>query len=225
MGTPAAAGAVSTGIGTATNAYGQQQGIDAMDRVWRQEQGAQRGYDAALQQRTDDLIAGIGPQTLVNPQGAQVLGDRSDRVARNAAGAAKKNNARRKGGNVEGQARVSQNLQSILTRALSDGRVQAALQALTSGQTKVDMLGRQFGQDANVIRGDANRSASTLPMRTAAAGMTGGGARQIGTLFNNLGQGAISYGMAQPATPAPDPLAGDYPRRPRVDPLTGLAQV
>lgn len=225
MGSPATAGAVTTGIGTAANAYGQRQGIDAMDRVWRNEQGAQRGFDAALQGRTNDLIAGINPQTLMNPQGKTELVAKSDTVARNTAGAVGKANARKKGRNPEGEARVNQNLQSVLARVLGDGRVQAALQALTSGQNKVDLLGRQFNQDANVIRGDARRHASTLPQRQDAAGMTGGAARQIGTLFNNLGQGAMSYGMAQPPAPPPATAVGDFRRRPLVDPLTGHAQV
>lgn len=203
MGTYAApAGLGMTGAGIGLNAYGQDQAARAMDRAWDGQMAAQRGYDAALNARTQQLIQGINPGTLMAPKVAAETQAKLDTASQNTANAVAKAGARKGGGSsggAEGQARTAQALQMTLARALQDNRVQAALRALTSGQQKVDLLGRQFGVDAGMIRGDAQRWAGLVPLQQQAAGMEGGWARNIGNAFNQFGQLGMMYGMSQPS--------------------------
>lgn len=234
MGTSAAPiGAGTTAAGTAINAYGQHQGLSAINDAINRQTGAQRGFDQQLQGRTQQLIAGINPATLFNTAGAQQLQGKTDAAATNTASAVAALRARKgAAGGPEQAAQQGQQLHAVLAGALQDSHVQAALRALTSGQQNIDLLGRQYAGDAGRIRGDATQWGNLLPLQEQAAGQAGSATRQIGTLFNTVGQGAMSYGMAQPTNPwqqpAPNystsaPNAADT-RRPVVDPLTGRAQ-
>lgn len=202
MGTYAApAGLAGVGIGTGLNAFGQAQGLDAMRDVWRGQDQAQAGFNQQLAAKTNELIGGLDLNRILGGQAAQQRQSQLDAGSRNAASAAQKVAGRRTAGarsGAESNARAAQAVQTTLARALQDGRVQAILAGLQQGGQHTDMLGRRFGIDAGNIRRDAQAWAGLAPMQEQAAGMTGGWARQIGGLFNTLGQGAMMYGMMQP---------------------------
>lgn len=213
MGTYAApAGLGMTGAGIGLNAYGQDQAARAMNRAWGAQTSAQRGYDAALDARTQQLIQNLTPETLVAPQVAAETRQKLDTTSKNTASAVAKAGSR-KGGGAESKARNAQAMQDTLVRALQDNRVQAALRALTSGQQRVNLLGREYGVDAGMIRGDANQWAKLVPMQQQAAGMEGGWARSVGNAFNQFGQLGMAYGMSQPKAQAaaPAPIPGQSP--------------
>lgn len=204
MGTYAGpAGMVGTGVGTGLDAYGQAQGLKAMRNVWRGQDQAQAQYDAQLRAKTDELIRGINPQAMMGTEAAQARTAQMDGAAKNLVQSAQRQAGARTGGSrggAESRAQVAQAQQGTLANALAGNRLAGILAGLQQGGAGMDMLGRRYALDAGNIRGDARRWAGLADMQEKAAGMTGGWARQIGGLFNTLGQGAMMYGMAQPKT-------------------------
>jgi hypothetical protein len=207
MGVAAPVGLGATVAGTGLNAYGQNQAERAMNDAWDNQMGAQRGYDSQLNSRTQQLINQINPNALLQPKVADQTLATLNTGSNNAANAVAAAGARKTGGargGAEAQARNTPALHATLASALQDNHVQAALRALNVGGQNVDMLGRQYAVDAGNIRGDAQRWAGLVPLQQQAAGLVGGEARQIGSLFSNGGQAAMMYGMSQPASqPAP----------------------
>jgi hypothetical protein len=200
MGVPVAnAGLASTGVGTGVQAYGNAQGLKAMREVWGAQDEAQRGYDAQLAQKTAELIAALKPGVAGAAEG-QARTAQLDTGAKNlvaavqAQGGAKTGGAR---GGAETKAVSAQSNGATLANALKDNQM--------------DMLGRRYGLEAGNIRNDSRRWANLAPLQEQAAGMIGGWARQIGGLFNTLGQGAMSYGMAQPRDGSPPPRYDETP--------------
>lgn len=197
----AAAGAGGMAGGNLLNVFGQMQGLDAMRDVWQSQGAAQRGFNRDLQQRTEQLLESLQLHGLLGADQGNAVRSRLDAGSGNLVKAIQAQAGRRKGGaagGVESRAHNTQAIQSTLAQALQSNRVQALLAALQHGGAGTDLLGRQFGQDANVIRGDARGWAALAPMQEQAAQQEGGWARQLGGMFNSLGQAGVAYGMSQP---------------------------
>lgn len=213
MGTYAApAGLGATGVGTGVQAYGNSQALKAMRDVWSRQDAAQAGYDTQLQQKTAELIASLNPGVAGAAEGqartAQLDAGAKNLVAATTAQAGKKGGAR---GGAESKAIAKQAQGATLANALKDNNLQGILAGLQQGGTQMNLLGRKYSQESGNIRGDARRWASLAPMQEQAAGMEGGWARQLGGLFNSLGQMGMAYGMSQPKADAPAPMPGSDP--------------
>ena len=199
----AAGGLAATGVGTGINAYGQSQALDAMRDVWSGQDRAQAGYNAQLAARTEEMLKGINLDQVLGSDVGQKRTAALDTSAKNAVSAVQTQAGKRtKGsrGGAESRARVAESNKATLARSLQGNRLAGILAGLSRGGQDMDMLGRSFALDARNIRNDSQRWANLAPMQEQAAGMKGGPARQIGSLFNTLGQGAMFYGMAQPSS-------------------------
>lgn len=199
MGAAAPIGAGAMVAGTALNAYGQNQALDAMRDVWGNARAQQAGYDQAINQRQQQMLAQIDPNAITGAATKAKVGGQMDAAARNATAAVQKQAGRRRG-NAEGKAVAQQAQGGQLAQLLRSGKLAAMIQGLQGGGQNLDMLGRQMGLDTNVIRGDARQAASVVPMYENAAAMQGAWARQGGQLLSGLGQFGVMAGMA--ASPA-----------------------
>jgi hypothetical protein len=211
MGSPMAGyGAAGVGAGTALNAVGQAQGLDAMRKAWRDQAQAQAGFDSQLSARTAELINGVGLDKATGSEKRAAVGKQMEASTRNAVAAQGKAAGRKRGGargGAEARAVSAQANQGGLMAALRDGRLASILAGMQSGGQNMDMLGRTYGMEAGNIRGDASRYLNNVaPLQQQAAGMNGQALRGIGSLFNTLGQGAMMYGMSQPAGGIQKPL-------------------
>lgn len=193
--------------GTALNAYGQNQALDAMRDVWGNARAQQAGYDQAIDQRQQQMLAQIDPNAITGAATRAKVGGQMDASARNATAAAQKQAGRRRG-NAEGKAVAQQAQGGQLAQLLRSGKLAAMIQGLQSGGQNVDMLGRQMGLDTNVIRSDARQAASLVPMYENAAQMRGMWARQGGQLLTGLGQAGVMAGLSAPAGGATSTLNG-----------------
>ncbi len=180
--------------GMASNAYGQHLGLRAMQDAWGRDQAIQNAYNARLGQVQTQYLNQVNPTAIFNPAGAQQAEGQLTRDATMTAQAA----APGRGG-AEGQAAAGQAQAGLLARSIQQGHAQAFLQALQQGQHHLDMLGRQYGIDANHIRNDAAQWGALAQQHQQTASMQGSQFRQAGTLLQGLGQGVMSYGMSQPA--------------------------
>jgi hypothetical protein len=197
---PASIGA--TAAGTGVQAYGNAEGLKAMRRVWGSQDEAQRGYDAQLAAKTAELIAGLNPTNAGAAEG-QARTAKLDAGSKNVVAAVQAQGGKKKGGargGTEARALATQQQGATLANALQGNRLAGIIAGLQQGGTQMDLLGRRYGQDAQNIRGDARRWASLAPLQEQAAGMNGQAARQIGSLFNTLGQAGMNYAMVQPRT-------------------------
>jgi hypothetical protein len=200
--------------GMAFDGYGQMQGLDAMRGVWEAARERQRAYDQAINQRTQDALAQINPQSVT---GAEQSADMLGRIMgsnKNILRALKAAGGRRPG-NAEGNAVAAQATSGMQGRLIDQAQLAAILHGLRSGGQNYDMLGRQLGLDTSIIRSDARDAASLVPLQERAAGMEGQWARQLGSLFNMGGQGAMMAGMAMPgavATPGSTLDGASYSR-------------
>ncbi len=205
----APAGLGMVGVGTAANAYGQHQGITAMQHAWGRQDQDQRGYDDQIRAKTAELLAQLTPDSITGTAQRDELAAKTDTATRNAATAIATNGARRGAGGkagAESRGVAKQSSGGVLARALDRGQVQAAMQALLSGGQKLDLLGRQYRGDTGFIRENSRARAGVAQQEQQAAGFAGAPFREIGTGLNTIGQLGINYGLSQPGKAAP---AGD----------------
>lgn len=213
----AGVGAGTSLAGIGLNAFGQAQGLDAATASLGRQQQQQAAYDAALRARTSQLVDQLGPGTVMPVADAGRTTSTMNTASRNAAQAVDRQRQRRTGGSrggAEAQAVARQASGGTLAQAVQGNQLAALMQALQQGGQRIDLLGRQYAGDAGRIRQDAQRWAALSPLQQQAAGYHGQWARQIGSLFNPLGQGLMVAGMSQSATSGPgDPgaTAGGWP--------------
>lgn len=194
-------GAAATAAGGIGNAYGQSQALQAMREVWKDGRRQQAGHQAALQARIRELIGALGLENQFGAEQTTAMAKRLGAGTTNAAGAVARQAARRPGaGGAEGRAVASQARAGSLADALKGARIQAMLYGMQQGQAHTGQVGARFAQDASLIRSDARQDMSLMPLAEQAAGMQGSLARGVGSMFNTLGQGAMAYGMSQPAS-------------------------
>lgn len=198
----AAIGMGASGAGMGLDAYGQNRGLSAMRDAWSNAENKQRGYDAAINQRTQDMLAQINPQSVTGADQAAELGNRLEKGTDNVRKSVEKAGKRRSG-NAEGKAALAQATSGQRGSLINQAQLAAILHGLRSGGQRYDMLGRQHGIDTGIIRGDARTAQSLAPLHERAAGMTGQEWRQLGQLFKMGGQGMTNLGMSQPASAAP----------------------
>jgi hypothetical protein len=192
-------GAGMTVGGGIANTLGQQQAIDAIQKLWGKEQGRQKGYDAQAQARTQQLLHDLALENQLGTNQVPALTGTLDQASINAANAVAASGARRpNAGGAEGAAVARQRGQRTLADALKDNRFQAMIAALMQAGQKTNATSRQYGLDLGLIRDDARSSASLLGMGEQVASMRGQAARQIGSMFDAGGQGLMSYAMSQP---------------------------
>lgn len=194
--------------GTALNAYGQRQGLDAMRDVWSNAGQQQAGFNNQMQGNTNTFLNHLNPQELMGTNVANQSLSNSITGTNNTLKAAK-NIAKRKGGNVEGKAVQAQAQQGIQAPLMDQAKLMAILQGIRSGQFNTNMLGHQMGLDNGIIRSNSRDAASLVPLYENAASQNGSAYRQLGTLGQMGGQGLLSYGMSQPGISSyKDPYAG-----------------
>lgn len=189
-------------VGMGLDAYGQSQGLQAMNDVWNAASQKQREYDEAINRRTQEVLAQINPQSVLGSEQAAAMSNRIMGGNQNILRAAKAAGGRRKG-NAEGKAVQAQANSGMQGRLLDQAQIAAIMQGLRSGGNDFDMLGRRLGLDTSIIRSDARDSASLVPLQERAAGMNGQMARQLGSLFNMGGQGLMTMGMSSPYAGGP----------------------
>lgn len=197
MGAAAPIGAGAYLAGTAANAWGQHQATDALRDVWGNATAQQRGYDDQLLAKAGALVDQVNPQAALGMERQQQTQARTDASAGNAMKAVQKQGNRR-AGNAEGKAVAAQRSSGVLARALADGRLQSILAGLQSGGQNIDMLGRRYGLDSSIIRGDAQRAAALTPLFERAAAMRGSEWRQLGQLGQMGGMFGMMAGMSAP---------------------------
>ena len=183
--------------GSLANAYGQDQALSAMRDVWGNARAQQSNYDNQLMARASDMVHQVNPQAFLGQPAQQQLQGQMDDAARNALAAMQQQGGRR-AGNAEGKAVLAQRTSGLLTRAMQDSRLAAILHGLQSGNQNIDMLGRNFALDSSIIRGDAQRAASLIPMYERAAAMRGSSMRQLGQVAQMGGMFGMMAGMASP---------------------------
>jgi hypothetical protein len=192
----------SIGMGTSVagmglDAYGQHRALNAMRDVWDAAGQRQRGYDAAINQKTQEILGQINPQSVTGGAQAAAMGDKLMGGNRNVMRAVNAAGGRRTG-NAEGRAVQAQATSGMNGRLIDQAQLAAILHGLQSGGQNFDMLGRRLGLDTSIIRNDARSAASLVPLQERAAGMQGQWARQLGQLFKMGGNGLMNAGMSAP---------------------------
>jgi hypothetical protein len=198
----APAGLATSAIGTGINAQGQHEALGAMKGVWKDARNYDAAANAQMQDATNRMIAGAQGQMAGMQPNAAALQAPLNASSINAANAVKTQAGRRTGGaraNTTSKAVAAGNNKAALASAIKRNQALAFLQAMGQSGMNMDMLGRSFGLEQQTIRGDARNAAKLAPMYERAASFRGSTAREMGNLFNTLGQGAMSYGMAQPS--------------------------
>lgn len=192
-------GAGATAAGSVASTYGQEQGVNALRRMWDDQRQQQAGYNDQIQTKTQALLHDLALNNqLGTPQAAALRGG-LDAGAMNAAGAVQRQAARRPArGGAEGAAARGQAQQATLAMALRDNRVQALLAGLMQGRQNSGLIGQQYGLDTGLIRNDAQQALSLLPLREQIAQSHGSTARQLGSMFDAGGQALMAYGMSRP---------------------------
>lgn len=195
MGAAAPIGAGAYLAGTAANAWGQHQATDALRDVWGNATAQQRGYDNQILAKAGQMVDQVNPTSALGLDRQQQVQGKLDASARNVV-TAMQQQGRRRAGNAEGKAVAAQRQSGVLARALQDGRLQAILAGLQSGGQNIDMLGRRYGLDSSIIRGDAQQAAALTPLFERAAAMRGSEWRQLGQLGQMGGMFGMMAGMS-----------------------------
>jgi hypothetical protein len=202
-------GAGMSAAGSIGNVYGQNQAVQALRAMWAKEGHRQDAFNAQAQSRTQQLLRDLALEHQLGTGQAPEMTGSLDQASINAANAVAAAGARRpNAGGAEGAAVAHQRTQRTLADALKDNRLQAMLAALMQAGRNTDLTSRQYGLDLGLIRGNAQQSASLIPLREQVAGRRGATARQLGSMFDAVGQGAMSYGMSRPGS---SPYGGAIP--------------
>lgn len=196
----AAIGAGMQAGGTAASAIGQAEAMKAMRGVWADARVRQGGFNDQIRAQIQELMGNLALKQQFGAEQNNALAARLGTGTTNAAGAVARQAARRPGaGGAEGRAVASQARQGALADALKNARLQAMLHGMSQGSDQAGNLAQSFGHETGMIRRKAQEWAGLVPMAEQAAGMQGAMARGVGSMFNTLGQGAMAYGMSQPA--------------------------
>lgn len=192
----AGAGAYLAGIGL--NAWGQNRAMNAMRDVWGDALARNQGFDNQLNERQQQALAEINPNSVLGLDQATAMNGQMDASARNALAAIQAQAGRRKG-NAEGKAVARQRQQGTLAQLLRSGKMQATLAGLQQGGQNTQQVGQRLGIDSRMIGNDARSYAALAPMFENAAQMEGSWARQLGGMMQGLGGIGIMHGLAAPS--------------------------
>lgn len=173
-GTQAGVGAGLSLLGLLADAYGQDQGADAMLGELRTERDRQQGYDGQIQRLLDLLI----PQIAGGQDLAQQIGVARTAMANKAAG---------------------RGMPGLLTGGLNAGTILGTGLGMKDRERRL----MDTGQRVNLAQLAGARSAQTLEPRLQAAGMAGSGLRTGGQIAGAYGMNQLTdYMFADPPAAA-----------------------